>query len=122
MIRASRFQRTVQQQSQSRFFGKIHPSLNLISPGTTQIIPRLQNEPNADLTVIPIDKSEFDNLSCDKCPICIDHHTNGETVITDCNHRFGFVCWNTWMGNPNSNRCCPTCRKFMPGTATFIIR
>jgi hypothetical protein len=69
-----------------------------------------------------ISKTRFD-LDCkDDCPICLDNHTNGESIITECEHIFGKQCWQNWICNPNGNQKCPTCRKKCPKIVTYTQR
>jgi hypothetical protein len=61
--------------------------------------------------------------NCDEaCVICLDTHTNGDSVVTECNHCFGKECWKTWMCNPTGNQSCPTCRTDRPNVISYTIR
>lgn len=61
--------------------------------------------------------------NCDEaCVICFDTHTNGDSVVTECNHCFGKECWKTWMCNPTSNQTCPTCRTDRPNVIAYTMR
>lgn len=57
-----------------------------------------------------------------QCAICLEDHINGESVTTECGHAYGKQCWETWMSNPTSNLCCPTCRKHHPKTTCYTLR
>jgi hypothetical protein len=61
--------------------------------------------------------------NCDEaCVICLDTHTNGDSVVTECNHCFGKECWKTWMCNPTGNQSCPTCRTDRPNVIAYTMR
>ena len=61
--------------------------------------------------------------NCDEaCVICLDTHTNGDSVVTECNHCFGKECWKTWMCNPTGNQTCPTCRTDRPNVIAYTMR
>ena len=61
--------------------------------------------------------------NCDEaCVICLDTHTNGDSVVTECNHCFGKECWKTWMCNPSGNQSCPTCRTDRPNVIAYTMR
>ena len=45
-----------------------------------------------------IGQARFQANCAEPCAICLDTHTNGETVVTEeCKHCFGKECWKTWM-------------------------
>jgi len=69
-----------------------------------------------------IGRARFEARCKDECAICLDTHTNGESVVTQCGHTFGSQCWDTWMSNPTSNRTCPTCRQGRPQITKFTLR
>jgi hypothetical protein len=69
-----------------------------------------------------IGRAKFESNCKEDCAICLDRHTIGESVITDCGHEFGNQCWETWMINPVGNHSCPSCRKHMPTTTSFKLR
>lgn len=61
--------------------------------------------------------------NCDEaCVICLDTHTNGDSVVTECKHCFGKECWKTWMCNPTGNQTCPTCRTDRPNVIAYTMR
>jgi hypothetical protein len=63
------------------------------------------------------------NTNClEGCAICLDNHTYGESIMTECNHSFGKLCWQTWMNNPNSNHNCPSCRKVCPNIISYTLK
>lgn len=69
-----------------------------------------------------IGQAKFE-ANCDEaCVICFDTHTNGDSVVTECNHCFGKECWKTWMCNPTSNQTCPTCRTDRPNVISYTMR
>jgi len=69
-----------------------------------------------------IGRARFEARCKDDCAICLDKHTNGESVVTECGHTFGSQCWETWMSNPSGNHTCPTCRHNKPKTTFFAMR
>lgn len=64
------------------------------------------------------------NAKCTKqCAICLDTHTNGESVVTEeCQHCFGKQCWQTWMSHSTGNQSCPECRTHRPKTIFYSLR
>jgi hypothetical protein len=69
-----------------------------------------------------IGRSRFEAQCKDDCAICLEKHTNGDSVVTECGHTFGSQCWETWMSNPTGNHTCPTCRHDKPKTTFFAMR
>jgi len=70
-----------------------------------------------------IGQARFEANCTEACAICLDTHTNGESVVTEeCNHCFGKECWKTWMCNPTSNQTCPTCRTDRPNVIAYTMR
>ena len=69
-----------------------------------------------------IGQTKFEAQCAEDCAICMQRHTNGESLITDCGHVFGSQCFETWIINPNGNRSCPTCRKVLPSLVCFTLR
>ena len=69
-----------------------------------------------------IGRARFEANCKNVCAICLDTHANGESIVTDCGHDFGQLCWQTWILKPGSNRTCPTCRKHAPHTISFTLR
>jgi hypothetical protein len=70
-----------------------------------------------------IGQARFQANCAEPCAICLDTHTNGDTVVTEeCNHCFGKECWQTWMSNPTGNQTCPVCRVDRPKVITYIMR
>lgn len=68
-----------------------------------------------------IGKARFENMCKETC-FCLENHTNGEILVTDCGHTFGNECWKRWMTTSTSNKTCPTCRKFDPSTTIYTMR
>jgi hypothetical protein len=70
-----------------------------------------------------IGQARFEANCTEACAICLDTHTNGDSVVTqECNHCFGKECWKTWMCNPYSNQTCPTCRTDRPNVIAYTMR
>ena len=70
-----------------------------------------------------IGQARFEANCEEACAICLDTHTNGDSVVTqECNHCFGKECWKTWMCNPTSNQTCPTCRTDRPNVIAYTMR
>ena len=69
-----------------------------------------------------IGQARFEANCAEACVICLDTHTNGESVVTECNHCFGKECWKTWMCNPTGNQTCPTCRTDRPNVITYTMK
>jgi hypothetical protein len=58
----------------------------------------------------------------DTCAICFDTHKKGESLTTECCHEFGKECYFNWIESENSNRSCPTCRKYFPRVTMYKPR
>jgi hypothetical protein len=70
-----------------------------------------------------IGQARFQANCAEPCAICLDTHTNGETVVTEeCKHCFGKECWKTWMCNPTGNQTCPVCRVDRPKVIAYTMR
>jgi hypothetical protein len=70
-----------------------------------------------------IGQARFEANCEEACAICLDTHTNGDSVVTqECNHCFGKECWKTWMCNPTGNQTCPTCRTDRPNVISYTMR
>jgi len=70
-----------------------------------------------------IGPARFEANCEEACAICLDTHTNGDSVVTqECNHCFGKECWKTWMCNPTGNQTCPTCRTDRPNVISYTMR
>jgi len=70
-----------------------------------------------------IGQARFEANCTEACAICLDTHTNGDSVVTqECNHCFGKQCWQNWMCNPTSNQTCPTCRTDRPNVFAYTMR
>jgi hypothetical protein len=57
-----------------------------------------------------------------ECAICQEVPKYKDAVLTECGHYYCKVCWQSWMNAPGSNHSCPTCRKDIPRTTSFIAR
>lgn len=64
------------------------------------------------------------NANCkERCAICLDTHTTGDSMVTkECNHSFGKQCWQNWMTNPTGNQSCPECRHTLPRAIWYTLR
>ena len=70
-----------------------------------------------------IGQARFEANCTEACAICLDTHTNGESVVTEeCKHCFGKECWKTWMCNPTGNQTCPSCRTDRPKVIAYTMR
>jgi hypothetical protein len=69
-----------------------------------------------------IKKADFDAPCADSCPICLEIHTKGDSLTTECDHKFGKDCYNFWMNSLSSNKKCPTCRKDCPKVTYYKTR
>ena len=48
----------------------------------------------------------------DICILCLEKHKLKDSIMTSCNHMFGFECFQQFMNsNVNYNKNCPMCRK-----------
>ena len=69
-----------------------------------------------------IGKVRFDTKCKENCAICMENHTNGETILTECGHIYGKQCWQDWFNSANSSQTCPTCRKGCPKCISYTLR
>ena len=70
-----------------------------------------------------IGKARFESNCAETCAICLDTHTNGDSVLTEkCQHCFGKQCWENWISNPAGNQTCPTCREERPKVISYTMR
>jgi hypothetical protein len=69
-----------------------------------------------------IGKVRFDAKCKENCAICMENHTNGETILTECGHIYGKQCWQEWFNAANSSQTCPTCRKGCPKCISYTLR
>jgi hypothetical protein len=70
-----------------------------------------------------IGKARFESNCTETCAICLDTHTNGDSVVTEkCQHCFGKQCWERWIRNPAGNQTCPTCREERPKVISYTMR
>jgi hypothetical protein len=70
-----------------------------------------------------IGKARYEAECKETCAICLDKHTNGESVLTEeCKHCFGKECWKNWISNPSGNQKCPTCREECPTVLSYTLR
>jgi len=69
-----------------------------------------------------IGKVRFDTKCKENCAICMENHTNGETILTECGHIYGKQCWKDWFNAANSSQTCPTCRKGCPKCISYTLR
>ena len=72
--------------------------------------------------MVTIKKADFEAPCIDSCPICLEKHIKGDTIMTECNHEFGIQCYNSWMTAFTSNHTCPTCRKVTPRVTMYKTR
>jgi hypothetical protein len=73
--------------------------------------------------VCSLSKDKFEALCDNQCSICYETHKTGDSIITDCNHQFGNVCFTTWSNSNNVNsKTCPCCRKKNPKITSFKKR
>jgi hypothetical protein len=56
-----------------------------------------------------ISEKEYNSCS-EECSICLDSHTKGKTIVTDCNHRFGKECFQDFEKKQLGSNKCPLCR------------
>ena len=125
----------------SRTTGPIRPSVLIremqahvarIESQPARVLPALPAAPRGKITWAVYSKlymlkraigSKRYEAECkDNCAICLDKHTNGDSILTVCRHSFGKQCWEDWMSNPAGNQKCPTCREECPSVLTYTLR
>jgi hypothetical protein len=49
-------------------------------------------------------------INCEEnCAICVEPHKKGDTIMTECNHEFGKICFSFWVNccqKPCLNKIC----------------
>jgi hypothetical protein len=125
----------------SRTTGPIRPSLLIRE--MQEHVARIESQPARVLPALPaatrgkitwdaysasymlkraIGSKRYEAECKDNCAICLDKHTNGDSILTVCRHSFGKQCWEDWMSNPAGNQKCPTCREECPSVLTYTLR
>lgn len=124
----------------TRTSGPVRPSV-LVREIQAQIA-RIESQPAPVLPALPVHRGKISwatysklnmlkraigskryEAECkDTCAICLDKHTNGDSILTVCQHSFGKQCWERWMINPTGNQKCPTCREECPSVLTYTLR
>ena len=94
--------------------------LQLSGPYTAPLRPVVRKNPLERYKTIK--KADFDAPCADSCPICLEIHTKGDSLTTECDHEFGKGCYNFWMNSLSSNKKCPTCRKDCPKVTYYKTR
>jgi hypothetical protein len=81
------------------------------------------------LHMVSLKRRHFERNCSQECSICLESHIKGETILTDCGHKFGLKCWTDWLGTPvRTNRGrhitqkkCPACNKVRPRFVAFSM-
>ena len=59
-----------------------------------------------------IKTEDLEKYTEDICILCLEKHKLKDSIMTSCNHMFGFECFQQFMNsNVNYNKNCPMCRK-----------
>ena len=59
----------------------------------------------------------------DVCILCLDKHQIKDSIVTSCNHMFGFECFQAFINtNENYNKHCPMCRNTEYSLTSFKAR
>ena len=96
------------------------PPRHQVGPYTAPLRPVVRRNPLEKM--VTIKKADFEAPCIDSCPICLEIHTKGDSLMTECNHEFGIQCYNSWMTAFTSNHTCPTCRKVTPRVTMYKTR
>ena len=96
------------------------PPRHQVGPYTAPLRPAVRRNPLEKM--VTIKKADFEAPCIDSCPICLEKHIKGDTIMTECNHEFGIQCYNSWMTAFTSNHTCPTCRKVTPRVTMYKTR
>ena len=96
------------------------PPRRQVGPYTAPLRPVVRRNPLEKM--VTIKKADFEAPCIDSCPICLEKHIKGDTIMTECNHEFGIQCYNSWMTAFTSNHTCPTCRKVTPRVTMYKTR
>jgi hypothetical protein len=79
------------------------------------------------LHMVSLKRRHFERNCTQECAICLESHIKGETILTDCGHKFGLKCWTMWLGTPvrngrhNARKKCPACNKAKPRFVAFSM-
>jgi len=60
--------------------------------------------------LVKLTREELDTSMEDACSICMESHAIGETILTDCGHRYGAECFSAWRKQRNTCVQCPLCK------------
>jgi len=70
-----------------------------------------------------IKTEDLDKETEDVCILCLDKHKLKDSIVTSCNHMFGFECFREFINaNENYNKHCPMCRNPDYCLTTFTAR
>jgi hypothetical protein len=81
------------------------------------------------LRMVALKRRHFERNCTDECAICLESHIKGETILTDCRHKFGLKCWTEWLGTQVitsrgrhiTRKKCPACNKANPRFIAFSM-
>jgi len=87
-----------------------------------------QSQPH--LNMVALKRSHFERNCSRECAICLESHIKGETIQTECGHKFGLKCWTDFLSTNTSVRTrtdrhirkkCPMCNKPNPKIIAFSM-
>jgi hypothetical protein len=88
-----------------------------------------QSQPH--LNMVALKRSHFERNCSRECAICLESHIKGETIQTECGHKFGLKCWTEFLSTNTSVRTrrgdrhirkkCPMCNKPNPKIIAFSM-
>ena len=79
--------------------------------------------------MVALKRCHFERNCSQECPICLESHIKGETITTECGHKFGLKCWTEWLtthvitsrGTHITRKKCPSCNKANPRFIAFSM-
>jgi len=81
------------------------------------------------LNMVSLNRRTFERNCSRECAICLESHIKGETIQTDCGHKFGLKCWTEFVRTPLMvvgrrrviRKKCPMCNKSKPKIIAFSM-
>ena len=79
--------------------------------------------------MVALKRRHFERNCSQECAICLESHIKGETITTECGHKFGLKCWTEWLatqvitsrGSHITRKKCPACNKANPRFNAFSM-
>jgi hypothetical protein len=81
------------------------------------------------VNMVSLKRRHFERNCSQECAICLHSHIKGETIQTNCGHKFGLTCWIDFLRTPIRversrhihRKKCPLCNKVNPKIVAFSM-